>query len=107
MRLDGSASVRIRGRFGHDSRLIIMFCYIWIHSLAAAYHLGCLDILDLEYSDVLYAVFKVRSAFDIKSAMGLSGLEPPTSRLSGVRSNLLSYNPMNPAPTCSPTSSPM
>ena len=25
--------------------------------------------------------------------MGLSGLEPPTSRLSGVRSNLLSYRP--------------
>ena len=27
--------------------------------------------------------------------MGLSGLEPPTSRLSGVRSNLLSYKPIN------------
>ena len=26
--------------------------------------------------------------------MGLSGLEPPTSRLSGVRSNQLSYKPM-------------
>ena len=26
--------------------------------------------------------------------MGLSGLEPPTSRLSGVRSNRLSYRPM-------------
>ena len=25
--------------------------------------------------------------------VGLSGLEPPTSRLSGVCSNLLSYNP--------------
>ena len=27
-------------------------------------------------------------------AMGLSGLEPPTSRLSGVRSNRLSYKPI-------------
>ena len=27
------------------------------------------------------------------SLMGLSGLEPPTSRLSGVRSNRLSYKP--------------
>ena len=30
----------------------------------------------------------------IKWEMGLSGLEPPTSRLSGVRSNLLSYKPL-------------
>ena len=28
------------------------------------------------------------------SLMGLSGLEPPTSRLSGVRSNRLSYKPI-------------
>ena len=27
--------------------------------------------------------------------MGLSGLEPPTSRLSGARSNLLSYKPIS------------
>ena len=40
--------------------------------------------------------------------MGLSGLEPPTSRLSGVRSNRLSYNPlMGPATTYSPVSSPI
>ena len=30
------------------------------------------------------------------SLMGLSGLEPPTSRLSGVRSNRLSYKPSAP-----------
>ena len=30
----------------------------------------------------------------ITKPMGLSGLEPPTSRLSGVRSNRLSYRPM-------------
>ena len=29
--------------------------------------------------------------------VGLSGLEPPTSRLSGVRSNRLSYKPIFPA----------
>ena len=29
-----------------------------------------------------------------KYVVGLSGLEPPTSRLSGVRSNRLSYRPM-------------
>ena len=38
--------------------------------------------------------------------MGLSGLEPPTSRLSGVRSNRLSYKPITLAPTCSPMPSP-
>ena len=31
------------------------------------------------------------------SLVGLSGLEPPTSRLSGVRSNRLSYKPICPA----------
>ena len=32
--------------------------------------------------------------FVYNSLMGLSGLEPPTSRLSGVRSNRLSYKPI-------------
>ena len=41
-------------------------------------------------------------------SLGLNGLEPSTSRLSGVRSNQLSSKPIcNPAATCSPTSSPM
>ena len=42
-----------------------------------------------------YAVFKVQS-MEVKLPMGLSGLEPPTSRLSGVRSNQLSYKPIYP-----------
>ena len=48
----------------------------------------------------MYAVFKVRyQAYSLNltaksyKPMGLSGLEPPTSRLSGVRSNQLSYKP--------------
>ena len=36
---------------------------------------------------ILYSVFKVQM-------VGLGGLEPPTSRLSGVRSNHLSYKPI-------------
>ena len=39
-------------------------------------------------------------------SMGLSGLEPPTSRLSGVRSNRLSYKPLILASTCFPMPSP-
>ena len=31
-----------------------------------------------------------------RALVGLSGLEPPTSRLSGVRSNRLSYKPIFP-----------
>ena len=38
--------------------------------------------------NALYAVFKVL-------LVGSSGLEPPTSRLSGVRSNQLSYEPIS------------
>ena len=49
-----------------------------------------------------YAVFKVQFSclpseiylIYFLQQMGLSGLEPPTSRLSGVRSNLLSYKPI-------------
>ena len=42
---------------------------------------------------------------DASPQMGLSGLEPPTSRLSGVRSNRLSYKPRSMskcADTCCP-----
>ena len=38
------------------------------------------------------------------SVVGLSGLEPPTSRLSGVRSNRLSYKPIFRLPGCHPYS---
>ena len=38
--------------------------------------------------------FSKKFYFFRKGWMGLSGLEPPTSRLSGVRSNQLSYRPL-------------
>ena len=45
----------------------------------------------------LYEVFKVHAENNkfLSFSMGLSGLEPPTSRLSGVRSNRLSYKPLS------------
>ena len=36
----------------------------------------------------------IKAASRFNGPMGLSGLEPPTSRLSGVRSNRLSYKPL-------------
>ena len=60
-------------------------------------------ILFLRDSLLPYAVFKVRSRDSsrfvplplsgVGSLVGSSGLEPPTSRLSGARSNQLSYEP--------------
>ena len=38
---------------------------------------------------------QVLSQLSYAPIMGLSGLEPPTSRLSGVRSNRLSYKPIS------------
>ena len=50
---------------------------------------------------------QVLSQLSYAPKMGLSGLEPPTSRLSGVRSNRLSYKPIfNLAATCFPMPSP-
>ena len=49
-----------------------------------------------------FAVFIRCSIFKVqcKKLVGSSGIEPPTSRLSGVRSNRLSYEPI---PTASPS----
>ena len=52
----------------------------------------------LSYTPVgfcLFCCFSLSTCFlFVFRAMGLSGLEPPTSRLSGVRSNRLSYKPV-------------
>ena len=63
-------------------------------SCIALHESGCRPFL-FPYS--LWSAFlDVKRSFPIfgfQGAMGLSGLEPPTSRLSGVRSNRLSYKP--------------
>ena len=45
----------------------------------------------LSYTPIWILFNSIGLAFKL---MGLSGLEPPTSRLSGVRSNRLSYKPI-------------
>ncbi len=44
----------------------------------------------LSYSPIKVSILYANS---LKELVGLSGLEPPTSRLSGERSNHLSYRP--------------
>ena len=46
----------------------------------------------LSYTPIWILFNSIGLAFKL---MGLSGLEPPTSRLSGVRSNRLSYKPIS------------
>ena len=41
-----------------------------------------------------FSRYMLRTISFLSFSMGLSGLEPPTSRLSGVRSNQLSYKPI-------------
>ena len=50
---------------------------------------------NLVYSNFFWMVSKRKKEYLFQGTlMGLSGLEPPTSRLSGVRSNRLSYKPI-------------
>ena len=44
---------------------------------------------------VFYSVFKVQLRQRFRCLVGSSGLEPPTLRLSGARSNHLSYEPVS------------
>jgi hypothetical protein len=52
-------------------------------------------------------VFKVQNSSCLAGMVGSSGLEPPTSRLSGVRSNRLSYEPINGGDERSRTADPL
>ena len=48
----------------------------------------------LSYAPILVCWLSYPTFFLLLDLVGSSGLEPPTSRLSGVRSNQLSYEPM-------------
>ena len=48
----------------------------------------------MQFSRYNIRLTHLTSRLNFYKPMGLSGLEPPTSRLSGVRSNQLSYKPL-------------
>ena len=63
---------------------------MYIHlNIIIKHHKKFIFIISSFFS-ILYSLTKSSS---LDFVVGLSGLEPPTSRLSGVRSNLLSYRP--------------
>ena len=62
--------------------------YIYLN-IIIKHHKKFIFIISSFFS-ILYSLTKSSS---LDFVVGLSGLEPPTSRLSGVRSNLLSYRP--------------
>ena len=85
--------------------------------LVFSIHLVLVSVFGFQGTDITL----VEIYFEVYPLLGLSGLEPPTSRLSGVRSNRLSYKPIEglyedsffgffqkfvPAATCSPITSP-
>ena len=94
--------------FTHHCFRIIQFskctsfaCFVaiilFLHSLPRLYKLQTFTGLLL--ASLASASCKPQRFFSLpsfeKSLVGLSGLEPPTSRLSGVRSNRLSYKPFS------------
>ena len=48
----------------------------------------------MQFSRCMFRLIPPGLMAKIDKPLGLSGLEPPTSRLSGVRSNRLSYKPI-------------
>ena len=94
--------------FTHHCFRIIQFskctsfaCFIaiilFLHSFSRFYKLQTFN--GLLSASLASASCKPQRFFSLlpfgKSLVGLSGLEPPTSRLSGVRSNRLSYKPFS------------
>ena len=87
---------------GGPQALAWAFPYWFGMASHASPRLSCLSrFANLIFFGCFFPVFGFQGAImppwlpiRVPAAMGLSGLEPPTSRLSGVRSNRLSYKPI-------------
>ncbi len=74
----------------------LFVCFFWIFGIRFSRYvrsITCMLLLGLSGPFLLDERFHMVRLKGCYSPMGLSGLEPPTSRLSGVRSNRLSYKP--------------
>ena len=72
------------------SKRLTFFGLFFVYAVFKVHKRAYIFILNL-YVQVTFPIF--RKVISV-NPMGLSGLEPPTSRLSGVRSNRLSYKPI-------------
>ena len=101
---DRSRLMRLAWRFLGSSRALARLLRIPVPCAApmgalppaSRRHFSLLDVRwGLPHRLVLFVSIRFsRYSWRPLPPMGLSGLEPPTSRLSGVRSNRLSYKPM-------------
>ena len=78
-----------------DHYVIFWFSFSAIVVFVTQYFNKIFDyLITLLLSQLFIVQFSMCSAYLIVSLVGSNGLEPSTSRLSGVRSNHLSYEPM-------------
>ena len=91
-----SRCIALQRLFFFSASSSFLACLLFLRAVPAAsrtpvprmsFH--CFGSFSIRFSRYLPGPFPFRGA----ALMGLSGLEPPTSRLSGVRSNRLSYKP--------------
>ena len=78
---------------------VFLSCVLWdtlisLNVLYQGYLINFNQISCMQFSRYNIRLTHLTSRLNFYKPMGLSGLEPPTSRLSGVRSNQLSYKPI-------------
>ena len=78
--------------FGRASPFLVLFSFPFLIPEFRFFEIR--DSLDFLCELCVLSIRRERKKLNFAKLVGSSGLEPPTSRLSGVRSNHLSYEPI-------------
>ena len=95
--LSSAAQPAIAGCRGHDQSCPCIQAASWLPVRFASLRISCRDVFStfnrktLLYLSILYLLVSIQ--FSMCILVGAGGFEPPTSRLSVVNSNQLSYAP--------------